>query len=150
MQPRGRLRDDDSGTAAVEFALVSVVLFTILFGIVQYGMLFFERQAASSAVREATRLAAVGIDDCTTFAAEVRARAAANGLREDDVTEVHSTYTAAPPYPPGTPPHVGATVTVRMTYIPTLFDFPFVPTPSSMPVFATARVEQLGTHTGPC
>ena len=149
MRPRGRLRGDDSGTAAVEFALVSVVLFTILFGIVQYG-------CCSSSARPRPRcsvrylLAAVGIDDCATFAAEVWDRAEDNGLDPADVTAITTAYGADPAHPELTSPHVGSTVTVRMTYAPTLFDFPFIPTPSSLPVVATARVEQLGTYTGTC
>jgi Flp pilus assembly protein TadG len=33
-------RDDSSGASAVEFALVSVVVFPLLLGMIQYGLLF--------------------------------------------------------------------------------------------------------------
>jgi Flp pilus assembly protein TadG len=56
---RGIRRDDD-GAAAVEFALVSVLLFLLLFGIIEFGIGFFTQQGAAAAAREAARRAAVG------------------------------------------------------------------------------------------
>ena len=57
-----RSRDRERGAAAVEFALVSMLLITLLFGILQYGWYFFSAQAATSGAREAARRLAVG--DC--------------------------------------------------------------------------------------
>jgi len=48
-----RLPDD--GAAAVEFALVSVVFFLLLFGIIQYGLYFNDSLNARQGVREAAR-----------------------------------------------------------------------------------------------
>jgi Flp pilus assembly protein TadG len=53
----------ESGAAAVEFALVSMVLITMLFGILQYGWYFFSTQAATNAARDTARRLSVG--DCT-------------------------------------------------------------------------------------
>lgn len=75
-----RARQGDDGAAAVEFALISVVFFPLMFGMIQYGYYFFQSQGASSTVREASRLAAVGLDDCEDFAASVLAAAQNNGL----------------------------------------------------------------------
>ncbi|MFC5729798.1 MULTISPECIES: TadE/TadG family type IV pilus assembly protein [Nocardioides] len=47
------------GTAAVEFALVSVVLIPILFGILQYGLYFNSSLNADQGVRETARMAVV-------------------------------------------------------------------------------------------
>ena len=55
---RGRRQDD--GAAAVEFALVSILLFLLLFGIIEFGIGFFTQQGAAAAAREAARRAAVG------------------------------------------------------------------------------------------
>ncbi|MGH3990759.1 MAG: TadE/TadG family type IV pilus assembly protein, partial [Pseudonocardiaceae bacterium] len=52
---RRRALRSDSGAAAVEFALVSVLLFTLLFGTVQYGYFFFQATAAEHAAREGAR-----------------------------------------------------------------------------------------------
>src|SRR5215467_7444086 len=86
------VRQHDRGAAAVEFALVSVLLFTLLFGIIQYGFLFFQYQAAAATAHEGARLAALGINDCSDFGRAVQDRGTANGLPAGAVTEVHVTY----------------------------------------------------------
>ena len=53
-------RPSERGAAAVEFALISMVLMTLMFGILQYGWYFFSTQAATSGTREAARQLSVG------------------------------------------------------------------------------------------
>jgi hypothetical protein len=56
------------GAAAVEFALVSALLFTVLFGILQYGLYFNDSLNVRQGVREAARLGVVenfGYTGCT-------------------------------------------------------------------------------------
>jgi hypothetical protein len=48
-------RRHDGGAAAVEFALVSGVLFLLLFGIIQYGLFFNDSLNTRQGVREAVR-----------------------------------------------------------------------------------------------
>lgn len=48
---------DDTGAAAVEFALVSLLLFTLLFGIIDFSLLMRDNVSVSSAVRTAARTA---------------------------------------------------------------------------------------------
>lgn len=50
---------DESGAAAVEFALIAGLLFTIVFGILEYGRMFNELEVLTSAAREGARTAAV-------------------------------------------------------------------------------------------
>jgi len=50
-------RTDDSGAAAVEFALVALLLFTILFGIIEYSLLMRDNVSVSSLVRAGARTA---------------------------------------------------------------------------------------------
>ena len=45
----------ESGAAAVEFALVSTLLFTVMFGIMQYGLFFNDALSTRQGVREAVR-----------------------------------------------------------------------------------------------
>jgi hypothetical protein len=59
MTTRSKLRGED-GAAAVEFALVVSLLFVLLFGIMEFGLAFFELQNLRSATREGARAAAVG------------------------------------------------------------------------------------------
>ena len=60
---RGRRQDD--GAAAVEFALVALVLFALIFGIIAFGIALFNQQGAVQAAREAARKASVGIANAT-------------------------------------------------------------------------------------
>jgi len=54
---RGRISDD--GAAAVEFALVSLMLVLLLFGIVQFGYLFYQWNEITHAAREGARWSAL-------------------------------------------------------------------------------------------
>jgi Flp pilus assembly pilin Flp len=68
MSIRSRLRRED-GAAAVEFALIVGVLVMLIFGMLQFGIAFFEIQTLRSATREGARIAAVGASE-----SEVRQR----------------------------------------------------------------------------
>jgi hypothetical protein len=52
---RARTQRDEHGAAAVEFALVVPILFLIIFGIVQYGIYFYDAAGSRTGVREAAR-----------------------------------------------------------------------------------------------
>jgi Flp pilus assembly protein TadG len=54
---RALARED--GVAAVEFALVAVPLFLVVFGIMVFGVVFSQYQAYTAAAREGARVAAV-------------------------------------------------------------------------------------------
>lgn len=54
-----RLRGEQ-GASAVEFALVSSVLFMVLFGTIQFGMAYNRSQGLQAAAREGARLASIG------------------------------------------------------------------------------------------
>jgi len=68
MRMRRKLRGEE-GAAAVEFALIVGLLFVILFGIMEFGLAFFETQNLRSATREGARAAAIGGDDNEIFIA---------------------------------------------------------------------------------
>ena len=51
---------EERGAAAVEFAIVALLLFAILFGTIQFGMAFNRSQGLQAAAREGARLAAIG------------------------------------------------------------------------------------------
>ena len=55
----GAFRDDARGATTVEFGIVASVLFTILFGIVDFGYAFWQWSSASKALQLGVRLAAV-------------------------------------------------------------------------------------------
>jgi len=54
-------RRGDRGAAAVEFALVSVPLFTILFGAIDYGLYFADAQTVQSSTADAARGATLSV-----------------------------------------------------------------------------------------
>jgi Flp pilus assembly protein TadG len=64
-----------TGTTAVEFALVSPILFLILFGAIEFGRLMWTQSALHFAVEEAARCASVTPGVCGT-AAQITAYAA--------------------------------------------------------------------------
>ena len=74
MKISSKLRRED-GAAAVEFAIVVSVLVMLVFGMMQYGLAFFQTQNLRSAVREGARVAAVRGDATTVKAAIASASA---------------------------------------------------------------------------
>ncbi len=54
-----KMRQED-GAAAVEFALIVGVLAMLIFGMLQYGLAFFQLQNLRAATREGARVGAVG------------------------------------------------------------------------------------------
>ena len=61
MNYRGKLRGED-GAAAVEFALIVGLLAMLFFGLIEYGLAFWQVQSLRAATREGARVAAVGGD----------------------------------------------------------------------------------------
>lgn len=122
----------DSGAAAVEFALVSVLLLTLLFGIIQYGYFFLQSTAAEHAAREGAREAAVGIESCSVWETLVIDRGGAADV-------VNATATGAASR--GTP------VTVTVTWRRQDFALPFVPFlgTGTQDEVAKTRAEQLSS-----
>ena len=64
---------DERGAAAVELALLTPLLFLILFGILEFGLAFLHVQSIRTGVREGGRAAAVGAPVATTQAKTVAA-----------------------------------------------------------------------------
>ena len=56
----GRRREWRSGQAMVEFSMVILLLFMVIFAIIDYAQLFFYENALQNAMREATRFATAG------------------------------------------------------------------------------------------
>lgn len=69
---------DDAGAAALEFALVLPLLLLILFGVINFGVVFAQQLALDNAARQAARYAAVEGHDCPAI--EEHARDAATTI----------------------------------------------------------------------
>ena len=46
---------DEQGAVTVEFAIISILLFTIVFGIIEFGLLMFDKHVLTNASREGAR-----------------------------------------------------------------------------------------------
>ncbi len=144
-----RHRRADGGAAAVEFALVSVLLFTLVFGIIQYGFYFWAAQVGTSAVRDAARYSAVGAKTCgngTTdneLVATVRNQLGAAAVG-DTPASVARAYDA--------PPTTGGNVTITVTFQALNIGLPFVPLPNGGRVTTTAdaRIESVTAKSVNC
>jgi Flp pilus assembly protein TadG len=74
-----RRASDERGAALVEFALVSVLLVTLVFGIMEAGWAFSQLVEVRNASREGARLAVVDYGDATTVINETCSRAQLSG-----------------------------------------------------------------------
>lgn len=108
-------RRGERGAAAVEFGLVAMLLFTVLFGIIQFGLWFWAWQAAGHAAREAARVAAVS--PCDSSAIQDAGTAALDGAPTTTTPTVGISKTS--------PVKVGDDITVRVEF--TTVDLGFFP-----------------------
>lgn len=90
---RRKAKVDRRGTVTVEAALITPLLVTLLFGIIEFGFIFKDLLLLHQAAREGTRVAAVG---ATTSEIEARIvdSAAQLNLSTDDITPQQSTSPA--------------------------------------------------------
>jgi Flp pilus assembly protein TadG len=123
---------DERGAAAVEFGLVALILFTLLFGIIQFGIWFWSWQTAAHAAREASRAAAVSpCDSGRITAAGTEALVGAPATAAPRVTITKTT-----------PVMVGDDITVKVEF--TTVDLGFFPGfDGIVDKSATSRVENV-------
>jgi hypothetical protein len=127
-----RRRRGERGAAAVEFALVGLLLFTLLFGILQFGMWFWAWQAGAHAAREASRTAAV--NPCDSAKVTTAGQKPLDGAPISGTPTVTLTKTS--------PVKVGDEVTVSVHF--TTFDLGFFPGfDGIVDKSATSRVENV-------
>ena len=85
-QPRTSRRPRDRGAAALEFALVMPILFLLLFGIIDYGLLFFDSIGLRQGAREGARQAVVQKYDAACTSGTAGAKIACTTKRATDNT----------------------------------------------------------------
>jgi Flp pilus assembly protein TadG len=129
-----RTPQGDRGAAAVEFALVSILLLAILVGIIQFSVWFWSFQVAEHAAREGARRYAV--DPCNPGANNALVRSRVGGAAAGAVA-VGGTFSG------GTPPAAGDDVTVTVTFRVHQIGGGLVPTPDFITQRATSRVEDV-------
>jgi Flp pilus assembly protein TadG len=125
---------DARGTSSIEFGIVSVVFFTIFFGIVVFGAFFLTRIALSYAVAEGGRAALVGLTDAERVS---RATSAVNDVLSAYAPLIDPTRATVSVTTSGSPAD-GEEIKVSISYSDHRFDlFPFVPKLSDVPPVST-------------
>ena len=139
----------------MEFALVTLPLLYLVFGIIQYGLYFYGMQAGTSAVGEATRRLTVGnCQDSTQLKQFLADRL--GPASTDTATSLNPvvTYTdaASPPASTPAPGVVGGGVTLKLTFQTVNMHFPFIPVPNDGKVTREVfgRVEDTSSLAGGC
>jgi Flp pilus assembly protein TadG len=118
---RGR---GDGGTAILEFALVAILLLTIIFGIINFGLILSFKQDMTRAAAEGARAGAVALPATTAWTdADAATDEAVDGFDKtcgmDGLTcnvNLHSCTTAIPPGTPSNSSSTGDCVTVELVY----------------------------------
>lgn len=138
------------GASAVEFALISLPLMTIMLGMLQYGWYFFSAQSASSAARESARRLVVG--DC-------QAAGAAQSFAQNQANLSSLTLSFGSPGgsattlasgTEGTLPVVGNTLRVIVNVDGSVLNFLPIPNNGQVQKVVDARVEDQTPGTSPC
>lgn len=124
----------ETGAAAVEFGLISILLLALIIYVMQFAIWFWAYQVGAHAAREGARVGAV--NPCDTLAirdtAALRVGSASNATPSVNVTRS------------ATPLKVGDEVTVEVTFSTHTIAAGFLPFPlPSIDKTATARVENV-------
>lgn len=119
-------RFKQSGAVAVEFALIALIFFTLLFGVMEMSRVLFYMNTAAEATRLGARVAVV----CDVNAPAVKTKMI-NMLGILTAGDINVAYT-----PSGCSNSTCQSVTVSVTKSVSTF-IPFVPLTFSMPPFAT-------------
>lgn len=83
---RDRRARREDGAAAVEFALVSLLLLTLVFGIIGFGVIFAQQLSLGNGARQGARYGVVADRTCANIATEARSGAATISMAAEDVT----------------------------------------------------------------
>lgn len=120
-------RKTQQGVAAVEFALIAVILFTLLFGIMEMGRILFMMNTTTEATRLGARLAVV----CDPNASAIKSRMVglAGFLTPGNIDVVY--------LPGGCTVDTCRYVTVSVTGITVQSIVPLIPVNFPMPSFST-------------
>lgn len=125
-----RGRRDQGGAAAVEFALIMIPFFVLIFGLIEYGWYFYVGQNTSGAASTVARKLEVG--DCW---------ASGQALTYVQNQSGQATSVVVNPDGGGTSPDAGTSFTVTVTANAKLMDFLPVPNGGTITRVVTAQVE---------
>jgi len=133
----------EEGAAAVEFALIVGVLAMLIFGMLQFGLAFFQLQSLRAASREGARIGAMG----GTVAQIQQAVQSASGLSTPMGSAIYvKTRTGSnAPIPPATDPPCDATGATPPDSVIAGVDLHSPPLPSSVAQVFSVKIPLLPT-----
>ena len=105
----------DRGAAAVEFALIAPILFLLVFGIIDFGLLINSQSTASNAAREGARVASLGGNTAAVTSSVTPAMSTLINAGSTTTTVTCLNGATACSIDDATS-DTGATVTVKVTY----------------------------------
>lgn len=141
---RTRRSSDQRGASALEFGLVAPIILMMIFGIIQYGYLYWSLQTAKATAREAARQLIVGTEwSCTHQGALEKVAMPAIGAAPPTIV---ATYLAPDGVTTAVAPGVnGGLVKVEVSFQTLDMHLPFLPVPHDARVsqHVTARIENI-------
>ena len=137
-----RRRNHEDGAAALEFGIVVPVVLLMIFGIIQYGYMFWALETAAATAREAARSLIVGTEQACTLARAVdmaTGPAIGGGAPTASATYIDADGNVV------TAPVEGGLVEVEVAFRTLDLQLPFLPLPDGGNVRQTAqaRVENV-------
>lgn len=129
------VRTRQRGVAAVEFAFVAMILFSLLLGIMEFGRLMFTWNSAVEATRRGARLAVVCDMNATSVKAAMR-----------NILPIISTGDITVSYSPGSCTGAADCQSVTVSISPNApafhYNFPFIATDWKIPAFSTTLTRE--------
>jgi len=133
-------RHDQRGAAAIEFAIIAPVLFMLVFGIIEFGLAWSEKNVFVGAAREGARFAAVGCGDGNCASGEVADRVVGAAVGYQITGGAGAINVIPDPGCSIEDPSENVTVSWGQTFV---IDIPFIPTITltDVPIEAVFRCE---------
>lgn len=126
------------GVAAVEFALIASLLFSVLFGVIEMGRILYYMNSAAEATRLGARVAVVC--DMNAFAIKTRMQSMLSILATNNINIAY--------LPSACTQANCQTVTVSITNLTVKTFIPFIPFTLNMPSFSTTLPRESLSSTG--
>jgi Flp pilus assembly protein TadG len=142
-------RRNQTGAAAVEFALILVPLTLVVFGVIQYSIFFWSTQSAADAARETARRSAVGDLTCPELTTQAQSGVV---MRNGAVTVARRYYSDPALTTAAATPAVGNNVKISVSYKTVNMFGGIIPLPNNGTVTesAYARLETETSKVGVC
>ena len=111
---RFRKINNQDGAALVEFAIVLPVLFLLIFGMLEFSIMLYDKAMLTNATREGTRLGI--LYDYPDRITETQIRLTVDGYLQNNLISLNGNPTWSYPTPPETCTDSGDMITVTVAY----------------------------------